>query len=471
VAEQVGHYDVIVVGAGTAGLPAAIFASRRGARTLLIDVADRVGGTMFLSTGSLSAAGGTRQRNRGITDSPAHHLLDSLRISHGTGNQDMMRLWQENAWDTLDWMLGEGLELPDTEPSFHAAHELYSVERLYTPPFGVGAKVYIELLGRLLDVEVQCGNVDLRLGTRMTGLLQDRTGAVMGITALCAAAGELEFRGTAVLLATGGYLKSDRHWSRIHGLPRQTYAYEHSNGDGLEAAQAVGAQLAYSENFLPTFGAARDIDVPDKYWFALSPASRRPPWEIMVDHRGGRFLAEDVVSADYRERALVRTGASYFWLLYDDAIRTAAPRMWLWPEEKVQRAFSAHQDFLCCATLEALAMAMNVSSETLRGTVASYNAGQAVGSDVFGRRHMPAPIATGPFFAVKLYATSVVSWGGILTDTSLRVLDATSRPIPGLYAAGEILGIGVFGHSFLGGSMISSALTYGRLLGQKLLQW
>ena len=84
---------------------------------------------------------------------------------------------------------------------------------------------------------------------------------------------------------------------------------------------------------------------------------------------------------------------------------------------------------------------------------------------------MPAPIGTGPFYAVKMYALSVVSFAGITVDASLRVLGTDKKPIANLYAAGEMLGMGIFGNAYLGGSSVSGALTFGRMLGAKILDW
>ena len=80
-----GH-DLLVVGAGTAGLPAAIFAARRGMRVLLVEKLDRVGGTLHVAQGQLAAAGTSLQRERGIEDSPDLHFADVMRISRGTAS-------------------------------------------------------------------------------------------------------------------------------------------------------------------------------------------------------------------------------------------------------------------------------------------------------------------------------------------------------------------------------------------------
>ncbi|MBL8644178.1 MAG: FAD-dependent oxidoreductase, partial [Rhodospirillaceae bacterium] len=103
-----GRWDVIIVGAGTAGLPAAIFAAQRGAKVLVVEASERIGGTLHLSSGSMSAAGTSLQRSKNIQDSPEQHFKEGLRINHGTGNKPMMRLWQDNAAAAYEWLVSIG---------------------------------------------------------------------------------------------------------------------------------------------------------------------------------------------------------------------------------------------------------------------------------------------------------------------------------------------------------------------------
>ena len=425
---------------------------------------------MHLSSGSLSAAGARRQREKGIEDSAEAHFADSLRISHGTGDQTMIRLWQENAADTLEWLFEIGLQVPDQEPSLNAAHEFYSAPRTYTPV--KGALSYLEVFTPLLEAEIARGAVTLMLDVRMTSLLRNEAGAVIGVATRGKEGQERKVFARSVLLTTGGYASSEALWRELHDLPKQVYAYPHALGDGLRAARAEGAKVSKGENFLPTFGALKDIDEPDKIWIGsrIMPVIRQP-WEIWVDAHGRRFIAEDTISPDRRERALLRLGDMYCWQIYDARIRRDSPPLWTWPQEKVERAFASDPDYIRADSVDDLARAMGVDAKVLKATVGTYNAGQAVGSDEFARQYMPLPIGESPFYAVKMYGTSVVSWAGLVTNESLQVLDEDDRPIPNLYAAGEILGMGTFGHAFLGGSTISSSITFGRLLGDRILSW
>jgi len=462
-------WDVIVVGAGTAGLPAAILAAQRGAKVLIVEIADRIGGTLHFSVGSFSAAGTSLQRSKNIADSPEQHFQDGLRINHGTGNHTMMKLWQDNAAAAFEWLTAIGMTYPETAPVAVAGHEPYTTARICTPANnGIG---YIDVLKPQLEAEIAKGNIQLRLNTALMDLISDAAG-VQGVRVKNADGKTEDIHGRNVVLACGGYAYNDAMWRRIHGRPRRVYTNPTSMGTGIEAAEKLGAQLEGADELICTFGGTQCIDDPNKVWIhTKSQPGMRQPWEIFVNQKGERFMAEDDTSPDWRERALMGQDDWTCWCLYDQAIVDKSPPYFLWPADKVARAFATNPNYRKADTLDGLAAATGLPAAALKATVARYNAGQAVGSDAFGRKYMPAPIGTGPFYAVKLFAISVVSFAGVSVDTQLRVLDAKKQPIKNLYAVGEMLGMGIFGNAYLGGSSVSGALSLGRLLGAKLLNW
>jgi fumarate reductase flavoprotein subunit len=121
--------DVVVVGAGTAGLPAAIEAADAGARVMLIDKQPEIGGMLHISTGQFSGAGTRRQHARGIDDSPAAHLADVERLSHGRANRELVELAVSQQGEAVDWLDDLGFEFADDTPRLVPGHELYSVPR------------------------------------------------------------------------------------------------------------------------------------------------------------------------------------------------------------------------------------------------------------------------------------------------------------------------------------------------------
>jgi fumarate reductase flavoprotein subunit len=480
------HYDVIVVGAGTAGIPTAGFAARRGAKVLLIDAADRIGGTLHLSGGNMSAGGTRVQAAKGITDSPAQHFDDIMRISHGTADPVMVRLAVDNAPDTVHWLLDIGFEMLPEMPVINYGHEAYRVPRTYWgPEFGISVLKAIE---PWLDTEIEAGRIELRLDTKLVGLQQNDSRQVTGAVLRGRDGVHRVVCGDNIVLTTGGYTANSALFPMLNdGRPLYSLGDEYSQGEGITIALGAGSYLRGGQMMLPTFGGVEDPHRPGYYLGGvvnLTPQYRQP-WEIFVNLEGERFVCEDTDSVDLRERALLRQTDMRFWVIFDQTIKDAAPGILSdWPDNPYRdqelppgksiydSAIDKHPDFSSAATLAELADKTGIDRKALERTVVAYNRGVADGQDPLGRRHHPLPIAKPPFYAIRNHGTSVKSYAGIAVDPELRVLDRHDRPIANLYAAGEALGGGVMtGNSFCGGMSVTPALTFGRLLGDRILKW
>jgi fumarate reductase flavoprotein subunit len=459
-------WDAIVIGGGTSGLPAAIFAARRGARVLLCDAADKLGGTLHLAQGQLSAAGTKVQKAKGIADTPAEHLADIMRISKGTVDRDLVALAVENAAETFDWLMDRGFDMVPDHPVNGRAHEPYSKLRYY---WGVDwGRSILKVLLAELEPEVARGAVTVRLGTAMRDLVVEH-GAVRGVVVESADGGRETLYGRNVVLASGGYAANAALFEDLNGVPLYgALAYPYSQGDGLTLALKFGAALGGRENYLSNFGVVLEHDRYPSPVFgrANTYPEQRMPWEIYVNARGERFIAEDNPSVDAREHALLAQPGLRYWIVFDDAIFRAAPR------DEIAAQFGRHPMFLRAATLPDLAAAAGLPADALAKTVAAYNAGRAAGPDPLGRLHRPAPIAVPPFYAIRQQGTSSTSTVGLRVNRDFQVLRQDGNPVLGLYAVGELLGSGqLMGSSFCGGMMGTPALTFGRLLGQRVLQW
>ncbi|NQV80700.1 MAG: FAD-binding protein [Alphaproteobacteria bacterium] len=480
------HYDVIVVGAGTAGIPAAGFAASRGARVLLLDAADRIGGTLFLSGGNMSAGGTRVQAAKGIKDSPDQHYDDIMRISRGSADPTMVRLAVDHAPNTIHWLLDIGFEMLPEMPIINYGHEAYSVARTYWGP-KLGLSV-LESIGPWLQGFIDSGQVTLQLNTKLAGLRQDAYLNIVGAVIKGPDHVHRVVSADNYVLTTGGYTGNRALFPMLNGgHPLYPLGSENSMGDGVLIATGVGGYVRGGEMLMPTFGGVEDPVRPGFYnggLCNLTPQYRQP-WEIYVNREGERFVCEDTDSVDARERALLAQTDLRFWVVFDEAIKEQSLSIIDdWPDNPYRggtpptngaiydNAFGGHPDFFRADSIAALAALTGIDAVALERTVAAFNEGVRNGTDPLGRKHHPLPIQEAPFYAIRNHGTAVKSYAGIAVDDQLRVLDRNDKPIGNLYAAGELIGGGVLtGNSFCGGMSVTPALTFGRLLGESLLQW
>jgi fumarate reductase flavoprotein subunit len=475
-------WDILVVGAGGAGMTCAITAAQRGARVIVLEKTNEIGGTLLVAGGKLSAAGTRRQRERGIDDHPDKHFDDAMRLSKGTIDPVVVRLAVDEAPHTVDWLDDLGFPFDPETPkqvSDYQPYKEYGTPRLYWGPGPVTrpamAQTILEAIRPAWDEQVAAGNIVVALEHRMQELLQDRTGAVTGVRTLHGDR-TVDLQAGAVVLTTGGYGSSPELFAELTpGAPRLvSVARPSSTGDGLVAARAIGGVIRNGEKHLPGAGAIEETPGSGRAiegWARITPVGR-PPREIHVNAEGERFRAEDDADMDATERALLRQTGHLMWMVFDEAgldfdELTINRR---WSPEEVRRRAAEGNHLWTAPTLAELAEKAGLPAGALERTVAEWNATVERGAgDPFGRRHLAHPLTTAPYYALRCHATPISSAAGITVDGELRVLDAASDPIPNLFAAGEILGAGAtMGFAKVGGMMVTPALSLGRVLGRAL---
>ncbi len=468
-------YSLIIVGGGNAGMPAAIFAARRGARVLIIEAAGQLGGTLHLSSGQMSASGTKLQKSKGIEDNPQVFFDDIMRISKNTADPDVVRLAVGGSADTFDWLMDNGFDVYPDHPILGNTHEPYSRARY---AWGKnGGRSILRILNAQLQPEIDAGRVKVLLNTKAKELITNRAGAVTGVVAAGEDGALTRYMGENVLLTAGGCASNKEMFEAIDS-PVKNYndsSYPFSQGEGLMLGRSVGGYLRNGDKQTPMLGGIlEDANFPSPMIQTFRPfPPTRPPYEIYVNEKGQRFVQEDIPSHDALEAGLRAQKDIVYWMVFDEQAFWQAPQIMnprRWTKAQYGEMFNKRPFFHKADTLEALGKLAGFDGTGLVQTVAEYNKGVDTGQDPLGRKVKPLAVAQAPFYAIKCHGWKFMSFGGLAVNKNLQIIKQDGTPVPNLYAAGEILGAGTtMGHSHVGGMCVTPALTLGRLLGQKML--
>jgi len=476
-------FDVVVVGGGSAGLPLAITAATRGARVLVIEKSDRLGGTLHKSIYCSTAAAGTSfQKAAGIVDSPQAHYEDVLRATGTVADPALVRLWTENGAAMVDWLVAQGVKFRFRDSRPVAAGATYRAPRIQFP-VGGGAAV-VQALQPAFDRWVAAGRIVVRFGARAVELTHDGKGAVNGVAVQeKGQAGPVGYEARNVVLTAGGSQGNPMLYEALLGRPLAAKAWTpEDTGDGLLLGLSMGGHLRGAEHYVPMFGIVMSDDLQPSTALdgtltetMLNPdVKARGGWEIWVNAHGERFFAEDSGVPQARERALGKQPGHRFWTIHDQAaLDGGSVQMAMWDKAKYVSQFGKAALFYKADNIERLAFDAGLDPAAVRRSVEAYNAAVKAGSpDPFGRANRAAPIEKGPFYAVRYQGWHLLTFPGLTVDGSLRVVRRDGRPVPNLYAAGEVLGAAALGASAdAHGSMGTPALTFGKLLGERILRF
>jgi fumarate reductase flavoprotein subunit len=462
------EYDVVVLGAGGAGLSAAATAAESGRSVLLLESESEVGGSTILSAGMFTAGGTSVQETLGVMDTPElmfqhYQDLNQWRLQPG-----LVRAFCNEAAPTFEWLLGLGLEVPARFS--HNAHQpglaqggVGDVWRSHVPKDeGYG-------LVQVLQRATKASGVETVLNTRVEQLLT-AAGTVTGVIA-----DGVPIRCSSVVIGTGGFAHDEKllaaHYPRALevGDPLFVVAAPAHRGDHFRLGEQVGAAVAGSGWGLLLLTA---YFVRHHHWRAGFPPKSR----VYVDGSGRRFVDEDVSYAV--STGILDDHGGWCWAVFDETARLSLPPGYAdWTPDRVAQEADAGRTYRA-DSIENLATVIGVPADALRATVADWNEMLPAGKEdtAFLRHRTLAakgvdgaldPIEEGPYYAVRMQPAELVcTHAGLEIDAAARVRDATGRVIDGLFAAGEAGG-GVLGQAYVGGgNSVANAITMGRIAGR-----
>ena len=461
----VQHRDIVVVGAGPAGMTAGIYAAEGGADVLVLEKMSTVGGAGAISSGATDSYGSQFAKEKGIEDSAEQLKADMTTAGHGYNQEDLVDLFIENAGETFDWLVSLGVEYGDPTPS-----EEHSVNRVF---LATGSGVSIT---NAIEKRCEEAGVEILLETKATELITE-DGKVTGVKAEGSDGTAYEIYANAVVLATGGYgANSDLLTDSLASTPY--YGAACSTGDGHLMAQAVGAELVHMDFGKVYPGGWEYADGKAKISLGYTLLAVQQEGAIIVNSDGVRTFREGGLNYEFKN-AIRSDKNNVNYLVLD----TAAFDVWktavnskqrgnLGSEEDIENAIAAngtskpviyHAD-----TLEEVAALAGMDGETLKATVDKWNTYVENGVDEdFGRTTLSRKIGEGPYYLIAEKTRFATTLGGVVINTNFEVHTAEGTVIPGLYAIGEIA-FGVNGDDTIQGTPLTWAISSGRLVGQQL---
>lgn len=479
------RYDLLIVGAGSAGMPCAIAAAERGLKVLVVEKDDKVGGTLNITAGQMSAAGTRLQREKGIADHPELHFEEVMRLSKGTADPAIVRLAVNEAPRLIDWLESLGYPMADEAPAVVYNHPAYSRARTYwgktdynpANPGEDAGKSLLKTLLPLWEKYRQSGHIVLLTETTLHRLIY-RAGKVRGAIVTYKNNSQEQFFARNTLLATGGYAANPAFFRQVTPNVKRLISSARitSQGAGIQAAMQIGAAFRNAEKHGVTVGGIELQPQSGRAdfwtaWARISSPVTRPPREVYVNADGQRFMAEDEPEVDKREKAIAAQPDQKCWLIFDEVALTAGASLILpWSIARIREEATKGNCLWKADTISELARQTGLPEEPLLMSITQYNEAVQKGSDeLFGRKNLQFPVQQPPFYALLTYGFCLVSFGGLHTNAELQVLNKAGKPIDGLYAAGEILGAGATtGNVFCGGMLLTPAVALGRWLGSRL---
>ncbi len=489
--------DIVIVGAGGAGMTAALTAAEKGANVIILESQAAVGGNSVRATGGMNAADTPAQDENefgesagvektlktarttyadnvtitklaeevekqwadyqanpvGYFDSDELMELDTMIGGKGINNPELVEELADESADGVEWLKKYGIDLTSVG-SFGGA----SVKRIHRPVNAEGKTIavgsyMIPLLEKACE---ENDKISIQLETTATTILTDENGKAVGVKAVGATGNEVTVNAKAVILATGGFgANLDMVAELVPALKGfMTTNAAGAQGQGIEMAQALGAATVDMDQ----------IQIHPTVQFdtaALITEGLRGDGAVLINADGKRFIDEvgtrDVVSA-----AEIAQPGSYSYLVVDQAMLDKSSVI----AGYVKRGFVFQGN-----TYEELAEALGVDAATFAETMNTWNTYVEAKNDPdFGRTSFAQPLNTAPYYAIKVTAGVHHTMGGLMINTDTEVLKADGTAIAGLYAAGEVTG-GVHGANRLGGNAVADFVVFGRIAGEEAAEY
>ncbi len=447
-AAQSTKTDIVVIGSGGAGFSAAITARDLGAKVIVLEKMPITGGNTQLASGGMNAAGTRYQAALGIKDSWQLMYDDTIKGGKNRGIPALVEILAKNSADAVDWLVSFGADLSGVTRSGGA-----SADRFHGPKDG--GPVGPEIMKALRSAAAQ-RKIDVRMNSTVLHINLDPGGAVTGVQVRERGNHLYEIQARALILAAGGFSANPqmvaKYCSQCAGMA--TSNQPGATGDGIVLASEIGAQLKDMDQIQihPSLGAGTNILVSEVV---------RGAGAILVNREGKRFVNE-ITTRDVASAAVLRQTGKTAFSIFDEGLRKRL---------KLIEGYFHLGLVKQGATTDELAQVLGIDPAAFAATIANYNKYQEAKSDPdFQRPDMPRPINQPNFYSIEIQPGIHYTMGGVLFNAQAQALGRDGKPIPGLYAAGEVTG-GVHGANRLGGNSTVETVVFGRIAGREARQY
>ena len=444
--------DIVIIGAGGAGLVAATEAASKGAKVIVLEKMGIVGGNSNYSTGGINAAYTKEQERLGIQDSPDVFYNDTMKGGYYLNDPSLVRTLVDNSAAMVEWLQSDlvGADLSDVGMFGGATNK-----RIHRPQGG--AAIGAHLVPLLHKAALKQG-ADIRLNNKVIDILGDEKNTKATGVCVSTAGGEYTVSAKAVIVATGGF-GANLDMVALYNPSLEGFGttnHKGATGDAFAMVEKFDAELTQMGQIQthPTVVPKNGVMLTE---------SVRGNGAILVSRTGKRFVNEmetrDVVSAEI----LMQPQKTAF-LVFDQSVRDSL---------KAIETYAKQGLLIEGATVAELCEKAGIDPKQLKDTIDRYNSFVRAGADDDFKRtpkSMERPLATAPFYAVECGPAIHHTMGGLKINAKAEVLNTYGEAIPALFAAGEVTG-GVHGGNRLGGNAVADICIFGKIAADSALEY
>lgn len=460
--------DVIVVGAGMAGLVASVRAAELGAKVLVLEQNYRVGGSANTAGGSISGACYQIQKDAGIEDSPELFYQDFVNLGGGEQymNTEIAKVHSERSGEAIDWLQQDvGVEFSDKVDS--GSYLTMDINRVTYTAGGAssgGGSYFVRGLMNKLQPYIDAGQVQLCLDTLVTDITLNEAGDVTGVVV-----GEKQIAAPSTVIATGGYGYCERWLKEFNFTNITSNDPNTAIGSGYDFARKAGAvfdNMDYSSCYggsVPVTGFQASLRCNINYngavWINTNGdrVFNEPKATSMDKRTVWRTSDQNIIYVVLTESMLTDDQALFTGMMSNSAAFTN--------EEKINELIEKGYVFKADTVSE---LAEMIHTPNLEATLTQYNEDVKKGEDsVFGRTDNLLSFEEGPYYAVYTVPYLMMTAGGPRINGSAQLMREDGTAIGNVYLAGEIIGsANIAGHNTIGGIGHGICATWGKIAAE-----